>query len=364
VYGGGSEGQKVTAASEEIEFLSGSSSHRVETLETLRGMAAAAVAWFHFTNGGSLLDDGWLKSSGAYGWLGVQVFFVISGFVLPYSLWRGGYRVRRDVGTFILKRLIRLEPPYLATLGIVVALAYASAAIPGFKGTAPNLTWAQLLLHLGYLNAYFGYPSLSPVFWTLAIELQFYVMVAIAYPLVVGTHRVSIVLLMAVAAVAMGVPHDRFVFQYLALFGVGMAAFRFRVGLDSRSRFFVATAALAGVNTLALSPLIAAAGAVAALLVAFVRLPPRGPFAGLGAVSYSLYLLHVPIGGRVVNLGARFADTALAQSLVLAAAVAGSYIAAYGLYRTVERPAQWWSSRLRYGRGSTPPSSSVSPEAA
>jgi hypothetical protein len=48
----------------------------------MRGVAAAAVAWFHFTNGAGLLSDGWLKASGAYGWHAVlnQIFGQPSSF--------------------------------------------------------------------------------------------------------------------------------------------------------------------------------------------------------------------------------------------------------------------------------------------
>jgi peptidoglycan/LPS O-acetylase OafA/YrhL len=60
---------------------------KLEIISLLRVLAALGVAWFHFTNGNvSFLDAGWLKNSGKYGWLGVEVFFVISGFVVPYSL--------------------------------------------------------------------------------------------------------------------------------------------------------------------------------------------------------------------------------------------------------------------------------------
>ena len=54
----------------------------------------------------------YLAPIGAYGWLGVDVFFVISGFIVPYAMLRAGYTLSAWP-TFILKRLIRVEPPYL-----------------------------------------------------------------------------------------------------------------------------------------------------------------------------------------------------------------------------------------------------------
>ncbi|WP_081599255.1 acyltransferase family protein [Prochlorothrix hollandica] len=65
---------------------------QLEVINFLRGIAALSVAWFHFTNGNvDFLDPGLLKFSGKYGYLGVEIFFVISGFIIPYSLWRSQF---------------------------------------------------------------------------------------------------------------------------------------------------------------------------------------------------------------------------------------------------------------------------------
>ena len=102
---------------------------RIEVVELLRGVAALSVAWFHFTNGGGLLKSGWLKASGSYDWLGVEAFFVISGFIIPYSMYRGGFRFPRHFGAFLLKRIIRLDPPYLIAAMLSLSLWYVSAAL-------------------------------------------------------------------------------------------------------------------------------------------------------------------------------------------------------------------------------------------
>jgi peptidoglycan/LPS O-acetylase OafA/YrhL len=63
-----------------------------------------------------------------------------------------------------------------------------------------------------------------------------------------------------------------------------------------------------------------------------------------------LYLLHVPVGGRIVNLGVRFADTTVEQIAVLTLALAASLGAAVLMHRFVEAPAQEWSRKVRYRR--------------
>jgi peptidoglycan/LPS O-acetylase OafA/YrhL len=102
-------------------------------LDFLRGFAALSVVLYHFTfgqhtqgkldGGGVLTKFFWppLKPLFAWGHLGVEVFFVISGFVIPYSLWNVRYQVR-GFFTYMLKRIVRICPPaYMAiilTIGV------------------------------------------------------------------------------------------------------------------------------------------------------------------------------------------------------------------------------------------------------
>ena len=99
----------------------------LSSLDLLRGLAAVAVCYFHFTHGNPdfLSKTNILYQSGRYGFLGVDVFFVISGFVIPYAMYRGMYRFK-NFGTFLLKRVIRIEPPFLISIILVIALNWLS----------------------------------------------------------------------------------------------------------------------------------------------------------------------------------------------------------------------------------------------
>src|SRR5207244_1915888 len=80
------------AGSESPAIPAKAPARRIEAIQGLRGLAAFSVCWFHFTNGNpTFLSPGILKSSGTLGGLGVEIFFVISGFIVPYSLYTSGY---------------------------------------------------------------------------------------------------------------------------------------------------------------------------------------------------------------------------------------------------------------------------------
>jgi peptidoglycan/LPS O-acetylase OafA/YrhL len=71
-----------------------------------------------------------LKASGTYGYLGVQLFFVISGFVIPYSLSLRSYRIKTDGLGFLGRRIVRIQPAYLVSTVLIVVLQVASALTP------------------------------------------------------------------------------------------------------------------------------------------------------------------------------------------------------------------------------------------
>jgi peptidoglycan/LPS O-acetylase OafA/YrhL len=104
--------------------------------------------------------------------------------------------------------------------------------------------------------------------------------------------------------------------------------------------------------------IIAIVGISTALVIQFVHLR-SSRLTDFGLISYSLYLLHVPIGGKIMNLGGRFAHTLPALILVLAAAVVGSVAAAALFYRFIELPSQRLSSSVRYSSDREEPAPAV-----
>ena len=184
-------------------------SNWIPMVEYLRGLAALGVTWFHLTNS---YGNGWVRASGAYGWLGVEVFFVISGFIIPYFITRAytNYSLAQ-FPQFVLRRLLRLEPPYLISVVLALALWHLSSMMPGFAGTPPPHSWWQAMAHIAYLIPFTEYQWYNPVYWTLAYEFAFYFAIGIAYPWVCVTGKPLLWILLAagIAVLVVSDPESR-----------------------------------------------------------------------------------------------------------------------------------------------------------
>jgi peptidoglycan/LPS O-acetylase OafA/YrhL len=321
------------------------------TVDSLRGLAALAVVWFHFTNGDpSFLPEGWLKSSGRYGWLGVEIFFVISGFIVPWSLWRSQYRFA-DYPRFLLKRLLRLHPPYLVAVAISVA---DRALATHLYGTPFEVDPLGLVLHLAYLNGFFGLPWLNPLFWTLAIWAQFYVVVGLfGVALTSQRHAVRRTALALFAALALLPTPGTFVFRYALFFVLGISAFHHRARLVGAAEHLLVLA-LAGTGIALTHPpemLVAALGS--ALLISFASVGHRA-LLFLGEISYSLYLVHGPFGGHMMRWADAMALGFRGRALLLVVTTLVTIGVAWVFYKLVELPAVRWSNAIRYRRTPAP----------
>ncbi len=328
-------------------------SQRLHTINVLRGVACLWVVWYHFTLTHPILA---LQSSGAYGWLGVPMFFVISGFIIPHTLALADYHLR-DYGIFLLKRVVRLDPAYLVTIAGILILGYLDRFAPGFKGPSlfhPSLP--QVFLHLGFLNTLFDYPWLNVVFWTLAVEAQYYLFIGLTFPALVSRNwYVRIGMLLVLAASALLLTSGKFFFRYSFLFMLGFLTFYYRSQHLKRWPF-LASVAIAGLGawyTLGLPT--ALAGVATACAIAFLEIN-SSIMIFLGSISYSLYLCHLPIGGRMQRLFDKFVPGTAGSLLGLAAAIGSSLVAAWLLHRIVERPSQLWSSAIGYRSRQVAPS--------
>lgn len=100
----------------------------------------------------------------AYGWLGVHLFFLISGFVICMSSWG------RGVGAFLMSRAVRLYPAYWLS---VVAVAVVLTVWPNVR---EPVDWHGALVNLTMLQEPLGERAVAEVYWTLWAELRFYLL--------------------------------------------------------------------------------------------------------------------------------------------------------------------------------------------
>lgn len=325
----------------------------VTVIEPLRALAALAVCWFHFTNGvipaAEGLETDWLRSSGSFGWLGVACFFVISGFVIPLSMYSGKFQLSRDWKIFFGKRILRLDPPYILSILMNVGLLYLGAMLPGYSGQTPNVSAAQLLAHLGYLNAFLNYGWLNDAYWTLAIEFQYYVLIAFCYAAIVSKAKIGNYLAtIGLAGLSFLPISSQFVLHFMVVFVIGIVTFQRHIGLIDGKVFGCWLVTLTAIATITLGIPTAITAFLTSLTISFVEFKIPKAISFIGTISYSIYLIHGSIGVRVINFGKRFAATLPLKLLVLACAVAATIGAAYIFYLAIERPAKSWSASLKY----------------
>ncbi len=317
---------------------------RIHILDPLRGLASLAVAWFHLAHENPAVSRGsLLQQSGSYGWIGVEAFFVISGFVIPFALASSGYTLH-DYGRFLLKRVVRLDPPYFVAITVSLLIAIYGWFAMG-QGVFP-FTFRQILLHFGYLNVFFHYEWLNPVFWTLAVEVEYYVLIGLCFPLLRKVRFVWLVMA-PIGLVLAFVPQFEFhVFRYLPFFFLGIAAYHVKMDRLPTPAFVLMTLTIAVVASAVFGWPATIAALLTSWAIVFLKGAPR-PLVLLGSISYSLYLLHGPIGFTVSSILVRRVP-GLPQVVTSLTALAASMVGAWALFRLVERPSQRLSGRIRY----------------
>lgn len=156
---------------------------RMEWLDALRGLAALVVVFEHSLD--VLLPEVRRTASPwfDFGRYGVFVFFLVSGYVVPFSLQRRG-----SVREFWAGRFFRLYPAWAVSLVLALALAAAGVGygLPAALGDRP---WASALAHLTMLQDLLGVPNAVNVLWTLSYEMVFYLLITAMF--VAGVHRSS-----------------------------------------------------------------------------------------------------------------------------------------------------------------------------
>ncbi|HVA33512.1 MAG TPA: acyltransferase, partial [Candidatus Baltobacteraceae bacterium] len=145
---------------------------RLGVLDGLRGVAVLLVLWYHVWEISWLPAPAtWLQFVPETGFVGVLLFFFLSGFVIAYPFVRAtaADRATPSWGHFAWRRCTKILPSYLLSIGVAYALGYAQIQPNASPG--PDLASHLLFVHTWFPDR-FG--TINGVLWTLAVEVEFY----------------------------------------------------------------------------------------------------------------------------------------------------------------------------------------------
>lgn len=305
----------------------------------MRGVAALMVVLYHFNFKYEPADPGVGQLPLLFGWghHGVSLFFAISGFVISMTLERV-----YGVSQFAWARFSRLFPVYWASMAItILAVAWAN-------DQKLMVTPIEALANITMLHYWFDIQSVDGSYWSLSIELSFYLVMALLL------HFRLLGRLEAVLAFWLGLhvlqwatalfpvwASRMLALEYIPLFAIGMIHYRYYRGMMTvrRAAFWhwglILITGLSGS-----SAAIVAAGTILlfwAMTGGMLQFTKHPLLLWLGAISYPLYLIHQYVGYVMIDHLAAIGfsllpATALALGLVL--------LLAHGLHHLVENPSQ------------------------
>lgn len=349
---------------------------RLAGLDVLRGLAAVAVMLHHHGEYYDALYRGRppLSVNLHAGHFGVELFFIISGFVILMTIER-----KNTVRDFAVSRFSRLMPTFFAAL-VLATVILSFWPMPPLQ--APTVR--QFLANLTMAAELLGESNVDMPYWTLTYELVFYVLMAGA----LAFGRLRSLEWLGLLAIAVGL-------AFLALVDVKLHRRTSMVLLVGYSNFFLIGICLYRIHTHTVRPItwiaLAIAIAVTALgggerafyasgalyltlamifaAMVWFMTGPRGnrlawpPLVYLGRISYPLYLVHVGLGYPLIRF---LTDSGWSTLASTAAAGIMAIAVASVLHYLVEQPTERWL-RVRLGRrrpaAPIPPSPALSPNA-
>nr|WP_229887588.1 acyltransferase [Streptomyces olivaceoviridis] len=334
---------------------------RLHALDGLRLLAALMVCLYHYAGRGGAVSASWhqspahvfptLSQLATYGCLGVQFFFVISGFVICMSSWG------RTLGDFFRSRVARLYPAYWVALVLVTAAAVALPVV--VHPVRPD----EFLVNLTMLQQPMGATRVLGVCWTLWVEVRFYALFALFVVLRGVTYR-RVVLFCCVWTLAAVVCRtsgnaltDQLVMpEYAPFFIGGLALYLIhRFGGDLLLWGIVAVSWLLGQSTatqslwhagaqgdfhrspyVIIAVVTLAFAAVAAVAVGWTQWASWRWLVTAGALTYPFYLVHEHLGWFAIRVLHR--GLGLPPWPTLAVTVLGMLTLAWLIHRFVEKP--------------------------
>ena len=317
---------------------------RITEIDALRGIAALFVVLYHYTfhygrRFGHLSSD-YNTEIFSYGHYGVQLFFIISGFVIFMSVRRG-----RSAGDFLIKRVFRLYPAYIASI-VITFIVLNSSAID-IQRTIP-----EMILNMTMFQEFFGIRNIDGSYWSLRVELTFYLVMGVVM-LLDKTKVMHVVVLMLIVGMIVQVqsliaPNDMIQWverfstaNYIQMFVIGImlheiwsnGLHRKYIGVIALSVLydFIFEGVTNGLFTLTFI------GIFALILRGKMKFLNNKVLLYLGSISYPLYLIHQNIGYALIHV---MEDYGLTHEIWIIVPTFVSILLAHSILYVVEKPSQ------------------------
>lgn len=333
----------------------GRQSTRLAGLDELRGLAALLVLIMHLIQAVATDSFGQVIGAG-----GVSGFFLLTGFLMPYLLVEKYQTYKNSSQLFMTKRLIRLTPPYLVAASIVASYQ----VVRGHISAGEQLEFGTIFCHLSYSCGLLKMRWYGEIFWTLAIEFQYYIFAAtvmMAIGILSKSNRILVVAGIAVVLVVLQIVLQSSALEqetlkdwmpnYAVRFAIGLACY----GLYKNLRPFLLWPALVGLICLDWQHMVHGVTISLFSLCLIIQTENRNAaFKWLGKVSYSLYLTHGLFGVVAAKAVILFIKFPGAEVLAIFFGIAVSLIVAQMFWRLVEKPSQQWSDAVKGEKLQTP----------
>jgi peptidoglycan/LPS O-acetylase OafA/YrhL len=334
-------------------------------IDGLRGAAALLVTFYHLYAGGAVkqvltgIMPAPIDSVLVNGWIGVEVFFVVSGFVIAHSL-RSNSMNFVVIGNFFWRRFIRLAPPYWIAIFLNTLINYGSNFLL-ISRKVPMPGANEVLVNMLFLQELLGVSGILVVAWTLCLEVQFYAVFTVQKATLQVLHsttgRISKAFLIVFVPLAMlstalktnliNLPiQGLFLSDWYAFFAGILLYWTLEKQYKNIVYVFYSYLALLTI-ILIFHPNLAVAVTVGITFIIYAvgKLDHLHDWLNndwiqyFGKISYSLYLMHVIVGARVINIGYRFLSNAPITAIFLFfLGLISSILASHLLYLYIEKP--------------------------
>ncbi|MCB9222938.1 MAG: acyltransferase [Crocinitomicaceae bacterium] len=316
----------------------------LKQVEFVRALAALSVAVFHFSAHFTWSEQTALNFT--VGAQGVEVFYLISGFIIPFSLYHTSYKLK-NYFQYMAKRLIRLLPPYITTIVLIQIISIFLCTY--LWGCIHDINFRQIAINVFFLADLFpNYDWINPIFATLKVELQFYILIGIlfvfykkwsfTFPLFSALLIVLGILTRDMDTVLINSPY--FILG-TALFFIKEEGWKWEYTITVAMAFAILLSDYYWMDL----------GAAAIGFGLLYFLPDNFKALNLtGKISYSYYLVHGLSGGWFLFFTEK-SDFAIAHPLIMIiAALLVSWVTAFVMYWVVERFSLKFSKRIRYAK--------------